>query len=208
MKKEKFKKNASSKKKKTLKRELIEWAIFLGFIGLLFITGWHKDLAAGLQQLVLKTGAVQASASNKKDQPEAPYNFSLQSLDGKRLDFADLKGKTVFLNLWATWCPPCIAEMPDIHKLYQTVDHDKVKFVMLSLDKDPQKAVKFIKRKGYGFPVYTQNGPLPNAYSSRSIPTTFVISPQGKIVVKHSGMAAYNTSKFKNLLAKISNTKN
>ena len=74
---------------------------------------------------------------------------------------------------------------------------------MISLDDDPQKAAKFIKRKGYTFPVYTVLGNLPQAYASQSIPTTFVISPEGKIVVKHKGMAAYNTSKFKKLLHDI-----
>lgn len=193
------------KKKKSLKRELIEWGIFLSFIGILFITGWHKNLAAGLQQLILKTGTVQASAQNNKEQAVAPYNFSLKTINGDNVNFADFKGKTVFLNLWATWCPPCIAEMPDIHKLYQQVASDKIKFVMISLDKDPQKAIKFIKRKGYTFPVYTTTRALPQAYYSRSIPTTFVISPQGKIVVKHKGMASYNTTRFKQLLAQISN---
>ncbi|OJJ23662.1 thioredoxin [marine bacterium AO1-C] len=195
----------ASKKKKSVKRELIEWGVFLGVIGILFITGWHKNLAAGVQQLVLKTGTMQASAKKDTEQVNAPYNFKLRTLDGKLVNFEEFKGKTVFLNLWATWCPPCIAEMPDIHKLYKEVGSDKIKFVMVSLDNEPQKAVNFIQRKGYTFPVYTAPGNLPQAYASRSIPTTFVISPKGKIVVKHKGMASYNTSKFKKLLADITN---
>lgn len=191
------------KKKKSTQKELLEWGIFLGVIGILFITGWHKNVAAGLQQLLLKTGTMQASAKKKADQTSAPYNFRLKTLDGQNVNFEQFKGKTVFMNVWATWCPPCIAEMPDIHELYQEVNSDKIKFVMISLDDDPQKAAKFIKRKGYTFPVYTVLGNLPQAYASQSIPTTFVISPEGKIVVKHKGMAAYNTSKFKKLLYDI-----
>lgn len=200
-----MKKKEKQKKKKSLKRELTEWAVFLGFIGILFVTGWYKDLAAGMQRLVLSTGFVQASAQDQGT--PAAYNFRLQSLDGEILNFADLKGKTVFLNIWATWCPPCIAEMPDIHELYKNVHSDKIKFVMLSIDDDPQRTAKFIERKGYDFPVYIQTGALPQVYSSRSIPTTFVISPKGKIVVKHKGMAAYNTEKFKKLLTDISQGK-
>jgi thiol-disulfide isomerase/thioredoxin len=202
-----MRKKGKHKKKKSLKRELAEWAVFLGVVGILFVTGWYKDLAAGLQRVVLSTGFVQASAHQKEDQANAAYNFKLRSLDGRVLDFAELKGKTVFLNIWATWCPPCIAEMPDIQALYQEVHSDNIRFVMLSLDDDPQKAVKFIERKGYDFPVYTQLNSLPQVYSSRSIPTTFVISPKGKIVVKHKGMAAYNTQKFKKLLANITQGK-
>lgn len=192
-----------AKKKKSLKRELIEWGVFLGIIGVLFITGWHKNLIAGVQSLVVKTGIIQAKIKSTNAQPNALYNFQLMSLDGKVLNFESLKGKTVFMNLWATWCPPCIAEMPDIHRLYKEVGSDQIQFVMLSLDKDPKKAAKFIQRKGYKFPVYTQQGYFPVVYDSRSIPATFVISPQGKIVVKHTGIASYNTQKFKKLLTKV-----
>lgn len=194
-----------SGKKKSLNKELREWGIFFGIIGVLFITGLHKNLAAGVQQLFLKTGIMQASVKSSSEQVTAPYNFKLKTLEGKLVNFEDFKGKTVFVNLWATWCPPCIAEMPDIYDLYKEVASDKIKFVMISLDENPQKAAKFIKRKGYTFPVYTIHGYLPQAYSSRSIPTTFVISPNGKIVVKQKGMASYNTSKFKKTLAQISN---
>ena len=194
-----------SRKKKSLNKEFREWGIFVTILGILFITGWHKNLAAGIQQLFLKTGVMQASVKNTSEQVAAPYNFKLKTLKGKQVSFEDFKGKTVFINLWATWCPPCIAEMPDIHELYKEVASDKIKFVMISLDDDPQKAAKFIQRKGYTFPVYTTEGYLPQAYSSRSIPTTFVISPSGKIVVKQKGMASYNTSKFKKTLTQISN---
>ncbi|EAY29984.1 TlpA family protein disulfide reductase [Microscilla marina] len=201
-------KHSKKKKKKSLKRELIEWAVFLTVIGILWVTGWYKDLASGMQQMVLKTGFVQASAHKKEAQTTAPYNFQLRSLDGKLFNFNDLRGKTVFLNIWASWCPPCIAEMPDIHQLYKEVHSKHIKFVMLSLDDDPKKAARFIQRKGYSFPVYTQATALPPAYSSKTIPTTFVISPQGKIVVKHTGMAAYNTDKFKKLLMDVAQAKN
>ena len=104
------------------------------------------------------------------------------------------------MNMWATWCPPCIAEMPDIHELYKDVASEDIVFVMLSLDDDPQKAKDFIAQKKYTFPVYFLNSPLPKVYSSNSIPTTYVISPEGKIVSKNYGMANYNNSSFKKFL--------
>jgi len=195
----------TSKKKNSVKRQLIEWGILLGVVGVLFVTGWHKNVAAGLQQLLLKTGVMQASVQKETDRVAAAYNFQLKTLEGKLVSFEEFKGKTVFMNLWATWCPPCIAEMPDIHELYKEVNSDKVKFVMISLDENPQKAAKFIQRKGYTFPVYTVSGNLPRVYASRSIPTTFVISPQGKIAIKRKGIASYNTRKFKKSLYQIAN---
>ncbi|HAS44998.1 MAG TPA: thioredoxin [Microscillaceae bacterium] len=195
----------TSKKKNSVKRQLIEWGILLGVLGVLFVTGWHKNVAAGLQQLLLKTGVMQASVQKETDRVAAAYNFQLKTLEGKLVSFEEFKGKTVFMNLWATWCPPCIAEMPDIHELYKEVNSDKVKFVMISLDENPQKAAKFIQRKGYTFPVYIVSGNLPRVYASRSIPTTFVISPQGKIAIKRKGIASYNTRKFKKSLYQIAN---
>jgi thiol-disulfide isomerase/thioredoxin len=112
----------------------------------------------------------------------------------------EFKGKTIFLNFWATWCPPCIAEMPNIQALYESVHSDSIEFVMVSLDEDHQKARDYLNRKEYNFPVYFLNGRKPGTYSSSVVPTTYVISPDGKIVTERRGMANYNTSGFKDFL--------
>jgi hypothetical protein len=75
-----------------------------------------------------------------------------------------------------------------------------VAFVMISLDDDFQKAKDFVKKKDFTFPIYQLGSPLPEAFESSAIPTTFVLSPEGKIVVSKSGMAKYNTRKFKDFL--------
>ncbi|MDZ7608876.1 MAG: TlpA disulfide reductase family protein [Cyclobacteriaceae bacterium] len=115
----------------------------------------------------------------------------------------DFQGKVIFMNIWATWCPPCIAEMPDIHDLYQEMKNEDIVFVMLSVDDDLQKAIRFVDKKGFEFPVYQLAGPMPMAFESSAIPTTFVISPEGKIVVKKSGMAKYNSKKFREYLLEL-----
>jgi peroxiredoxin len=95
-----------------------------------------------------------------------------------------------------------VAEMPGIHQLYQSVNKEEVAFVMVSVDENIEKLKRFIERKGYTFPVYLPEGPLPTVYQTRSIPTTFVISPQGKIVFEEEGMANYDTEEFKQFLVK------
>jgi thiol-disulfide isomerase/thioredoxin len=187
------------KKKKTIKREIIEWGIFLGVMAVLFGTGLHTPVFGFFQGLILKTGIMQPSIEEPAVD-EADYNFILIDQDGKRKPFSDFKEEVVFINFWATWCPPCIAEMPDIHDLYDEMNTEGVAFVMISLDDDFQKAKDFVKKKDFTFPIYQLGSPLPEAFESSAIPTTFVLSPEGKIVVSKSGMAKYNTRKFKDFL--------
>ena len=190
------------KKKKSIKREIIEWAIFLGVIGFLFGTGLHTPVFGFIQGLILKTGVIQPSINNE-EVVAASYDFSLVDQEGEYVDFADYKGKVVFINFWATWCPPCVAEMPDINNLYQEMQSENIEFVLISLDDDFEKAKQFVKRKKFQFPIYQLASSLPSAYESSAIPTTYVLSPGGNIVVSKSGMAKYNTKKFKQFLVNL-----
>ena len=190
------------KKKKTVKREIIEWAIFLGIIGFLFGTGLHTPVFGFIQGLILKTGIMQPSL-DQDDKVNADYNFALIDADGQKIPFSSFEDQVVFINFWATWCPPCVAEMPDIQGLYEEVDKSDVAFVMISLDDSFEKAKNFVQRKEFDFPIYQLASPLPKVYESSAIPTTYVISPQGEIVVAKSGMAKYNTRKFKDFLREL-----
>ena len=79
------------------------------------------------------------------------YNFKVKDLDGNVIDFKTFKGKTIFLNVWATWCGPCRIEMPSIQKLYDKVNRDEIVFIMLAVDdrKSFDKVVNFVKEKEY-----------------------------------------------------------
>jgi peroxiredoxin len=94
--------------------------------------------------------------------------------------------------------------MPSIHKLYEQVDTSQIKFAMISLDEEIEKAKKFINRKEYTFPVYTLQQAMPADFATSSIPTTFVIAPSGKIVMRKEGMDKYNTDEFKEFLVNLS----
>ena len=190
------------KKKKSVKRDIIEWAIFLGIIGFLFGTGLHTPVFGFIQGLILKTGIMQPSL-NESSAEQADYNFILIDEEGNRKPFTDFENKVVFVNFWATWCPPCVAEMPDINALYQEMGDKGIEFVMISFDDEFQKAKNFVGKKEFDFPIYQLASPLPKVYESSAIPTTYVISPEGKIVVSKSGMAKYNTKKFKKFLEEL-----
>lgn len=189
--------------KKPVKKELIEWGLILMVGIILYTTGTLGEVVGHAQEALLWTGILQPNI-HEKSTPSANYDVPLISLDGERTTLDAFRGKVIFLNFWATWCPPCIAEMPFINKLYNQVGHNKnIVFVMISEDDNMQKARTFIKNKGFKFPVYMLAGPLPQEFRSDEIPTTFIISPQGKIVVHHKGMSNYDTSSFKTFLTKL-----
>lgn len=195
--------------KRIWKSEITSWAVIMAVMLTLYLTGLHTEVLGRVQQIFLSTGIVKPSISgtlstqlSAQIQSEG-YDVPLMGLKGEQANMKDFAGKVVFINLWATWCPPCIAEMPSIHKLYEQVDTSQIKFVMLTLDEDVEKAKKFINRKEYTFPVYAPIQEMPAAFATSSIPTTFVIAPNGKIVMRKEGMAKYNTEEFRNFLQSL-----
>jgi len=192
----------STSKAGKIKRELIEWGILLGIIGVLYLTGWHTEVIGRMQQVLLWTGVMQPQTElPEEERKRIRYDMPLLSLDGSRTDLDVFSGKVIFLNFWATWCAPCIAEMPSIQQLYDELDEEAdIVFLLVSLDDSMDVVRKFIKRKEFTFPVYMLAGSRPAELRSGVVPTTFVISRTGIIVAKREGMAKYHTDHFKQFL--------
>ena len=119
-------------------------------------------------------------------------DFVMKDANGGDVHLSDLFGKPIILNFWATWCPPCKAELPDFEEAYKTYS-DKVQFIMLNQTDGGRDTVdvvnKFIADNVYTFPVYFDTTLAATyAYQAFSIPTTVVIDADGKIVDTHIGM--------------------
>lgn len=121
----------------------------------------------------------------------ADYDWTIQSLNGQDFKMIDTKGKVVFLNFWATWCPPCVAEMPSIQRLYEKLKDEEIVFVCIS-NEEVSKVNQFAKEKGFTFPIYTMRGVPPAVFKTRGIPATFILSPDGKIAFRHIGSAKWD----------------
>lgn len=199
--------------KKSTKRCLIEYGIILSVFGVLYSTGLHTEVLGYIQRGVLASGLMDPKiegydgSSSNQNFPQADYSMKLFNEEGKLLNMESLKGKVIFLNIWASWCPPCLAEMPGINTLYQEIDHDKVAFIMLSVDEDFSKAVKLHQRKGFDFDIYQVLNGLPPLYYTQSIPTTFIINASGELVLVHSGMGDFNSDEFKEYLITLQKDK-
>ena len=191
-------------KGRKIRREFIEWGVIITIGLVLYLTGLHTQVIGTLQGLVLKTGIIKPDTSSGEAIAQASYSFRLLDSNGNTVEGASLRGKTVFMNFWATWCPPCIAEMPDINQLYNDLQgEENIRFVMVSLDEDFSKALNFVTRKGYDFEIYQFASPVPQVYESQAIPTTYVLSPGGEIMVKKEGMARYNSDSFRKYLRSL-----
>jgi thiol-disulfide isomerase/thioredoxin len=178
----------------------IAWVIIL--VLFLKVTGLLSSVTFLAQSAVLKTGLVNAATSVREDREAFNYDFVVKDMEGKKISFDQYKGKVIFVNLWATWCGPCRAEMAGIQKLYDKVDHTKIQFVMLSIDREEHKnkVTKYLSDFSFTFPAFTPSGYLPDQLRVPSIPTTFVVSKDGKIVTKEVGTTNFNTNKFKKFL--------
>jgi len=126
------------------------------------------------------------------------YDWRLSNADEQVFDFKNLEGKVVLVNLWATWCPPCIAEMPSLKELYADYK-DQMQFVFIARD-DPKKVRSFLVKKEYNLPVYFEQSSSPDVFAVESIPTTFIISKNGKILIKKTGAANWNSDATRKLL--------
>jgi thiol-disulfide isomerase/thioredoxin len=187
---------------KFLKKDVFYWLLPLAVFGVIRATGTQAEVSGRLGQVVLASGFKQPDLEVLK--PEKPAEeLELVSLDGKKARLSDFRGKVVFMNFWATWCGPCIAEMPGIQNLYNDValkDKDVV-FLMIAVSDSKEKVKRFMEKKKFTFPVYVlEKDELPPAFDTNAIPTTFLITPGGKIAKRIEGMAEYDNAKFKEFL--------
>ena len=130
--------------------------------------------------------------SNKAESNKTPaIDFELKDQYGKTHKLSDYKGKVVFLNFWATWCPPCKMEMPDIQKIYEKYEKqgEKSEVIVLSVaapntqdEKDVEGIKAFLEENGYTYPVLMDDGGYTfGAYRISSLPTTFMIDKEGNV---------------------------
>ena len=169
----------------------------IAFIGLILSMIFVPEVKATMQQGLMKLGLFEPKLEKVEPttQPksEANYTFEMVYADGKAINMEDLKGKVVFMNFWATWCPPCIAEMPSIQKLYDKVKDDKdIVILTVEVEGKSDKVAKFMERKKLSLPVVYPNSSIPTEFFNGSLPTTVILDKKGNIAHTTMGMADYS----------------
>jgi peroxiredoxin len=118
----------------------------------------------------------------------AAEDFTLELLDGKPVTLSDYRGKVVFLNFWATWCPPCRSEMPAMQALYERLKGRGLVILAIDLAEKPDVVRQYIRSNKLTFPVLLDSsGEVGGAWGAESIPTTYIIDKGGKIIARGVG---------------------
>jgi thiol-disulfide isomerase/thioredoxin len=175
------------------------------FVVLLRVTGLMSSVTYYTQSTLLLAGFRDAKDEVLKKPEAFDFNFIVRDQSGKRIQFSEYKGKVIFLNLWATWCGPCRAEMPTIEQLYRQVGSDSIAFVILSVDESQfeSRVAHYIETSKYTFPVYRPSGYLTEQLNVPMIPTTFIISKDGMIVSKEVGATNFDTARFRKFIDRL-----
>lgn len=174
---------------------------FTAVLVLLFVPSAKAYLMQGLMAVGLfkpDTTAAEVPATSNL------AGIRFKNMEGKEVDLGDLKGRVVFINFWATWCPPCLAEMPSVNKLYeQFKDNEKVVFLLVDADRDFHKASAYMKKKNYDMPVYAAASNVPEAIFKGALPTTVVFDQAGRLSYRGEGAANYADPKFIAFITKL-----
>jgi thiol-disulfide isomerase/thioredoxin len=129
-------------------------------------------------------------------------DFKLQDLSGKNVSLSDFKGKKVYLNFWATWCPPCKGEMPDIEKLYNETKNSDLVILAIDIGEDRDTVQSFLKSNNYNFNVLLDmDQSTASKYNINGIPTSYFINKDGTISAKRVG--AMSLSEMKSYIDSI-----
>ena len=121
------------------------------------------------------------------DRPQAP-DFVLADIDGNQYRLSDYRGQVVIINFWATWCPPCRAEMPSMQRAWQQLEKEGILMLGINVGEDEDTIFQFTANYPVEFPLLMdQDSRVINQWPVRGLPTTFVMSPEGKITYRAIG---------------------
>lgn len=145
--------------------------------------------AAVFALLQIKGDAINLSRPPRIGKGVSAPAFSLPDLDGNMVRLADYKGKVVLLNIWATWCPPCVEEMPSMERLHQAMKNEDFEILAVSIDASGTEAVRsFMEQHRLTFTTLTDpRGATKNLYQTTGVPESFIIDKNGVIAQKVIG---------------------
>ena len=169
--------------------------LLIAFVLLMF---FNPDAKAWMLQRLFSVGLFKAEIKKDAASNEGTNSsFFFTNTEGRTMSTAELKGKVVLINFWASWCAPCRAEMPSLEVLYKKLGKDdRYVFLFINEDEDQAKAIAYLKKAKLTIPLYSHSGNIPDAMFSGTLPTTIILDKEGKIVFKHGGVANYNTASF------------
>lgn len=129
--------------------------------------------------------------------------FAIRALTGDVMQFPELQGRVLFVNFWATWCAPCVEEMPTIVDLADSLIEEDISFLLISIDDDRRAARRFAKKHGLADLIYFPEWePGASTFQAGIVPASFIIDRNGAIAYQHHGAANWNMESIRRFLKK------
>ncbi len=169
--------------------------LFVLLIGLLFIPQTGRPIKVWINRVISFSPSVNDSENRDR---LTDYSWALLQHNGQEVNLKEFRGKKILINYWATWCPPCIAEMPGMQTLY---DDYKDSVVFLFVTSDEAEVVKtFMDKRGFDLPVFSAQSSPPDLLEATSLPTTYLIDKNGDILIRKVGSADWNSDVVRQVL--------
>lgn len=173
--------------------------LLAGFFILMLVS---PDAKAWFLRQIASTGImnskIEAAPAGKGNEAVKPAGtFSVVNSAGEQINTADLKGKVVFINFWASWCPPCRAEFPSIQMFYDKYKgNENVVFFTVNLDDNPELGKKYLAKENLTLPFLVPSSTIPQELFSGNLPTTVILDKKGTIRLHHAGVGDYSSKSF------------
>lgn len=177
----------------------LRWSdyVFGVFLLLLLIPQTRKPIQVAVNKV--KVMVWSPSVEGVEDQAQlAPFDYHVLTLEEAPKSIGIAKGKVTFISYWATWCAPCLAELPSIEKLYADYG-EQINFVLLT-NEESETVKAFLKKRPYILPIFTPRMAPPALLLDKSIPTNYLIDQNGKIISKATGAADWNSKKVRSVI--------
>lgn len=179
-----------------MKKSIIIWTVAIILVAIAVYTTYqyNNNQTATLTPPAATGTQNPTNTGNQSDAEEAPVesidalDFTLEDMNGNKVSLSDFKGKTIFLNFWASWCGPCKYEMPFIEQLYQETKDSDLVIVTVNLEEPKSTVSKFLTDNKYTFPVLLDSEvEVASQYGVSGIPLSLLIDKDFKIVSAHEG---------------------
>lgn len=172
--------------------------IFYGILAIvLFVPQVRMPVQVFVQRLISFSPS---EIAEEKRERLLDYDFVVFQPSGEQENFSKSKGRVVLVNFWATWCPPCVAELPSLEALYKDYA-GKIDFYFIT-NEEPELVNRFLEKKNFNIPFYIGTTKMPELLNSNALPTTYLIDKEGYVVMKETGAANWHSSEVKGIIEK------
>lgn len=133
---------------------------------------------------------------------EADYGWTIRPLDGRETTLESYRGEVLFINLWASWCTPCVRELGSIERLRERLGDTEVRFLIVAAEGE-RPVRRFLRRYRYDLPFYLEISRIPATFGLRGLPTSWVVDHDGRIVLVRHGEAVWDTDEVEAFLRRV-----